>query len=125
MEEKTHWFFDDPSGHHFMLFGALITQAFGIERQVQVQEGKAESRMSLSKPLLQVILVDSGQGWISQIKRRIFPWTGREKLHAEFVAPFSLALLSTTQRQNAMKKLKERKTVLPRFMFLLQVLWHQ
>src|SRR3989338_9597651 len=38
-----------------MLAGSLVTQAFGIEGQVQVEEGKTESRMTLAEPLIQII----------------------------------------------------------------------
>src|SRR3989338_380265 len=38
-----------------MLAGSLVTQAFGIEGQVQIEEGKTESRMTLADPLIQII----------------------------------------------------------------------
>ncbi|OGX06853.1 MAG: hypothetical protein A3G87_01490 [Omnitrophica bacterium RIFCSPLOWO2_12_FULL_50_11] len=76
-----------------MLAGALVTQAFGIEGQVQVQEGSTESRMTLAEPLLHVIGVDSGRRWIVPIKPHVFPWAGKEKLHTEFASPFRLYLL--------------------------------
>lgn len=76
-----------------MLAGALVTQAFGIEGQVQIQEGETASRMTLAEPLVHVVGVDSGRQWIIPIKGHVFPWTGRERLRTEFSSPFHLYLL--------------------------------
>ncbi|MBI1977802.1 MAG: cytochrome c biogenesis protein ResB [Candidatus Omnitrophica bacterium] len=76
-----------------MLMGALVTQAFGIEGQVQIQEGGTEARMTLADPLLHVVEINSGQRWTFEMNQHVFPWSGREKLHAEFATPFHLYLL--------------------------------
>src|SRR3989338_488819 len=55
-----------------MLAGSLVTQAFGIEGQVQIQEGTTESRMSLPDPLLQVLSVNSGEQWIFPFRPHFF-----------------------------------------------------
>src|SRR3990167_9105221 len=51
-----------------MLAGSLVTQAFGIEGQVQIQEGQTEGRMTLAEPLLHVMEVHSDQRWIFPMK---------------------------------------------------------
>ncbi len=66
-----------------ILSGSLISQAFGIEGQLAIQEGKTGSRITLSEPLIQIFSVDSDQKWIYSLKRRPFSWKGREKLSAE------------------------------------------
>ena len=77
-----------------MLFGALVTQAFGIEGQVQIQEGDMAGRMTLGEPLLNLLAIDSGKRWTIPLDQYIFPWTGKKELRSDFVPPLHLYLLS-------------------------------
>src|SRR3989338_7646023 len=90
-----------------MLAGALVTQAFGVEGQVQIQEGDTESRMTIPDPLLHVIAVDSSQSWVFPLKQHVFPWTGRQRLRAEFATPVHVYLtanFSKAKREEEIQK---------------------
>ena len=59
-----------------MLAGALVTQAFGIEGQVQIEEGNTEGRMTLAEPHLHVVEINSGHTWVFPLEQHVFPWPG-------------------------------------------------
>ncbi len=97
-KKKHTGFLTTHLGIILMLSGALVTQIFGVEGQVQIQEGNTESRMTLAEPLLHVIAIDSGQDWIFPIESHVFPWMGREKLRADFATPVNVYLLRDYQK---------------------------
>ena len=96
-----------------MLVGALVTQAFGIEGQVQIREGETEGRMTISESLLQVIAVDSDQRWTFSVEQHIFPWTGRENLRSDFATPLNLYLVSDYPKAKREEKVIETKNGSP------------
>lgn len=65
-----------------MLAGSLMTQAYGIEGQMAIQEGEAAHRIVLSEPLLQVFSEKGPLGFFP-ILPRAFPWKGQKRLHAD------------------------------------------
>lgn len=96
-----------------MLAGALVTQALGIEGQVQIQEGNTEARMTLADPLLHVIEINSGQRWTFEINQHVFPWSGREKLYADFATPFHAFLLRDYPKSKRNELIRENKEGFP------------
>ncbi|MBI3999684.1 MAG: cytochrome c biogenesis protein ResB [Candidatus Omnitrophica bacterium] len=107
-----------------MLSGALVTQVFGVEGQVQIQEGNTETRMTLPEPLLHVMAVasgptghrpgeDSGQSWVFPIRPHVFPWSGREKLHADFATPISVYLLRDYQKAKREEEVEKTESGSP------------
>ncbi|OGW86236.1 MAG: hypothetical protein A3A81_00815 [Omnitrophica bacterium RIFCSPLOWO2_01_FULL_45_10b] len=82
-KKKHTGFLTTHLGIILLLSGALISQAFGIEGQLAIPEGKTESRMTLPDPLIQILAVDSGQRWIFPMKRQAFPWKGQIELIAD------------------------------------------
>jgi len=63
-----------------ILIGSLITQRFGIEGQVSIQEGESEARMTLANPVLEIFSPDSKEHFVLHYKPSVFPWSGRRKL---------------------------------------------
>ncbi len=83
-----------------ILSGSVISQAFGIEGQLAIQEGKTGSRMTLSEPLIQIFSVDSDQKWTYFLKRRPFSWRGKEDL-SSIDSPLQIFLLSDYPKAKA------------------------
>ncbi len=96
-----------------MLAGALMTQVFSVEGQVQVQEGDTESRMTLSEPLLQVVGIDSGGRWIFPMKQHVFSWSGTQKLRADFMTPFEVNLLRDYPKSKRKELVQKTEDGLP------------
>ncbi len=63
-----------------ILAGSLLTRAYGIEGQIAIEEGKDESRMVLSEPLLQLFSKEKGPLTATPLHPRPFAWQGRERL---------------------------------------------
>ena len=103
-----------------MLSGALVTQAFGIEGQVQIQEGETESRMTTQEPLIHVMDANSGTKWVFQMKPHVFPWSGKERLYTEFAAPFHLYILRDYPKAIRKESIYESKEGSPALHAILQ-----
>lgn len=71
------------AGIIIILAGALITQAFGVEGQMPVEEGRTAGRIILSEPLLQIFSSEGGPFVSFKIPGRAFAWRGKKKLHSD------------------------------------------
>ena len=103
-----------------MLAGSLVTQAFGIEGQVQIQEGDTEGRMTLADPLLHVMEVNSDNQWIFPIDQHVFPWSGKEKLRADFATGFNLYLIKDYPKAKRNELIRESSEGIPALHVTLQ-----
>ncbi len=92
-KKKHTGFLTTHLGIILILSGSLISQAFGIEGQLAIPEGKTGSRMTLTNPLIQIASVDTEKKWTYFLKRRPFAWAGTEKLSAEDESPVEIHLL--------------------------------
>ncbi len=63
-----------------LLAGALVTQAYGIEGQMAIQEGQSAGRIILGEPMLQLISENHGAIQTFSLPPRAFAWRGKEKL---------------------------------------------
>ncbi len=91
-----------------ILVGAFVTQQFGIEGQVAIQEGTSESRMTLQspyRPILQVVSSASGEIWTYGFRGHPLPWTGSEKLKTDRPAPFEIRLKADYPKALAEEKI--------------------
>ncbi len=96
-----------------LLFGAFISQLFAIEGQLQIQEGKTETRMTLSDPLIQVVSVDSDQSWTFLIDRNVFPWTGKKELVSDKPSPLKVSLFTDYPKAKLIENIKKSETGSP------------
>ncbi|MBI4368096.1 MAG: cytochrome c biogenesis protein ResB [Candidatus Omnitrophica bacterium] len=96
-----------------MLLGALVTQGFGIEGQLQIREGEQEGRMSLAGPLIQVVSIDSGGRWTFLPEQHVFPWTGRKLLDAGDRTPFRLSMLADYPKAKFQEEIVEGESGSP------------
>ncbi len=71
------------AGIIIILAGSLITQAYGVEGQMAIEEGRTASRIILGEPLLQIFTSETGPLASLKIPPRAFAWKGRKKLHSE------------------------------------------
>ncbi len=93
-----------------ILGGSLISQAFGIEGQLQIQEGKTESRMTLADPLLQVVSVESGASWTFLMDRHVFPWHSRKELVSDESSPLKVNLLTDYPKAKLVETVRKSET---------------
>ena len=66
-----------------ILAGALVTQAYGVEGQMAIQEGETTGRIILGEPMIQLVSEDQGIIQTLSLPARAFAWKGREKLGRE------------------------------------------
>ena len=134
-KKKHTGFLTTHLGIILILMGSLVSQALGIEGQLQIQEGKTESRMTLFDPLLQVISVasgpssastkrsfgeradrpgrDSDKSWTFLTDRKIFPWNGRKELVSDEPSPFKVHLLTDYPKAKLVETVLKSETGSP------------
>ena len=76
-----------------ILFGSLVTQKLMIDGQLAVAEGDTEHRITTSEPLLYVFSEDINREWVIPLKKKAFPWHGRQEILTKDPA-LSLAILT-------------------------------
>ncbi len=107
-----------------ILAGALVSQGFGIEGQLAIQEGKLENRMTLSDPLVQVLSVvsggDSESRWIFSMDRNVFPWKGQKELIPETPSPFKIRLLTDYPKAEFLETVQKTENGSPALHVTLQ-----
>lgn len=93
--KKSHTgFLTTHLGIILILAGSLVSQAFGIEGQLAIEEGKTGGRITLeNKPLIQIISSGPDSKWTYELAAHPLPWLGRETLVPEEKPEFTLTLL--------------------------------
>ena len=107
-QRKHLGFLTTHSGIILMLAGSLVTQAFGIDGQMQIEEGTAEGRITLSEGIIQIVSIDSGKRWTLPFQQHVFPWTGREEIGTELEKPFDLSLLTDYGRAKPLPQIQTK-----------------
>lgn len=92
-----------------MLFGALVTQAFGIEGQLQIREGESSGRMSLPIEVLQMMSTSSEKTWSFWLEPNVFPYDGWKELKFSKDAPLRAFLKKQYPKAKRVEQIVEAK----------------
>lgn len=94
--KKSHTgFLTTHLGIILILAGSLVSQAFGIEGQLAIEEGKSGGRMTLAEqPLIQMVPDAGDSKWTYSMRPHAFPWSGKEILVPESEVDVTLTLLT-------------------------------
>lgn len=102
-----------------ILIGSLITQRFGIEGQVSIQEGDSESRMTLANPILEIFSPDLKEHFVLHYKPSVFPWSGRRKLELKPKSSVQIHVLQDFPKAILGESVKESAEGSPAIQFSL------
>ncbi|PIQ87017.1 MAG: hypothetical protein COV74_02410 [Candidatus Omnitrophica bacterium CG11_big_fil_rev_8_21_14_0_20_45_26] len=99
-----------------LLVGSFLSQQFGTEGQLTIQEGTTESRMTLQnpyRPLIEVLSPSTKERWTYSLQTHPLTWEGRIMLKADERERFQVTLLRDYPLALREEKVVEAKDGLP------------
>lgn len=95
-----------------ILVGSLMTQKMMIDGQMVLAEGETEHRIMLPEPILYIYSEDTGQGWMTPLKKTAFAWEGEKLLaHDEkSPLPFQMTLRAFYPKARMSETLEKAET---------------
>lgn len=108
------------AGILLILAGSLVTQGYGMEGQMAIQEGQSVNRIILDQGILQVFSEEAGPLGAYPISPQAFSWKGKEKLGGE---DSMIRLLRYLPKSSRKEKIEESSEGSPALEVALESSW--